>query len=145
VVWDDDLNAGLIHLGVRAVDPVQEAERFALGLRGPLRRAEREFGNGFLNAVLVDLLTDSDLSRHPQIADVLGHAYALQPNREGKAAARYNLCREMIADAISGRARELIGPLGYPREEAKQILVNALARYLDERFSVSCRRQLGLL
>ena len=33
VPWDDDLNAGLIQLHVRAVSPEQEAERFALGLR----------------------------------------------------------------------------------------------------------------
>ena len=51
----------------------------------------------------------------------------------------------MIADAISGRAHELKEKLGYPEEEAKPILVQALARYLDERFSVSNRRRLGLL
>src|SRR5437764_1184617 len=44
VPWEDDLNTGLIHLRVRAVNPEQEAERFALGLRGVLRRAGREFG-----------------------------------------------------------------------------------------------------
>src|SRR6266699_1670827 len=60
VPWDDDLNAGLIQLRVRAVAPEQEAERFALGLRAALRKAEREFGDGYFNAVLVELLKDSD-------------------------------------------------------------------------------------
>ena len=145
VAWDEDLNTGLILLGVRSVNTDREADRFALGLRGALRKAEREFGDGYLNAVLVEFITDSELNRYPAIAEILKHAYALSANREGKAAGRYNLCREMIADAISGRARELTGPLGYPQGEAKQILVTALARYLDERFSVSSRRQLGLL
>ena len=51
----------------------------------------------------------------------------------------------MIAEAIGGRAKELKDVLGYAPEEAKHILVAALARYLDERFSVSSRRGLGLL
>src|SRR2546429_357070 len=37
VLWDDDLNIGLIQLRVRAISPEQEAERFALGLRAALR------------------------------------------------------------------------------------------------------------
>ena len=47
-------------------------------------------------------------------------------------------------EAIGGRAKELTELLGYPTEQAKPILVSALARYLDERFSVSSRRELGL-
>ncbi len=142
VAWDDDLNTGLIQLGVRSVSTDQEADRFALGLRGALGKAGREFGDGYLNSVLLDFIKDSDLTRDREIADVLEHAPGLSPNREGKA---YDLCREMITDAISGRAHELKDKLGYPEDEAKAILVRALARYLDERFSVSSRRRLGLL
>ena len=142
VPWDDELNAGLIQLGVRAVDTDNEAERFALGLRAALRKAEREFGNGFFNAVLVELVKDSDLTRHDEMAEVLKHTYALGANHESK---QYHACREMIAGAISGRAQELTAPLKYPPEQGKRILVSALARYLDERFSVSNRRRLRLL
>lgn len=145
VPWDDDLNVGLIQLRVRAVTPEQETERFALGLRAALRKAEREFGNGYFNAVLVELLKDSDLTRYPEIAEVLPHVNANRPHREDRPFDRYTICRELIADAISGRARELTGPLHYSKEEAKGILVSALARYLDERFSVSSRRRFGLL
>jgi hypothetical protein len=142
VPWDDELNGGLIQLQVRAISPEQEAERFALGLRAAMRKAEREFGDGYFNAVLVDLVTDSDLAQYPDIAKVLKHSTALSAHRESK---RYNPCREMIADAISGRAQELTGPLHYSQEDAKGILVSALARYLDQRFSVSSRRRFGLL
>ena len=145
VPWDDDLNTGLVELGVPAVSPEQEAVRFSLGLRAALRKAEREFGDGYFNAVLVDLLKDSDLTKHAEIADVLKHAYANSPYRKGGALDRYTICRELIADAISGRASELTGPLKYSQEEAKRILVSAIARYLDERFSVSSRRRFGLL
>jgi hypothetical protein len=145
VPWDDDLNTGLIQLHVPAVSPEQEAERFALGLRAALRKAEREFGDGYFNAVLVELIKDSDLTKHKEIAEVLKYASANRPHQEGRAYDRYTICRELIADAISGRAHELTGPLNYSQEEAKRILVSALACYLDERFSVSSRRRLGLL
>jgi hypothetical protein len=142
VPWDDELNGELIRLAVRAVSAEQESERFALGLRAAMRKTEREFGDGYFNAVLVDLITDSDLTRYPDIAKVLKHSTALSADPKSK---RYNPCREMIADAISGRARELTGLLGYSQDEAKRILVSALARYLDQRFSVSSRRRFGLL
>jgi hypothetical protein len=145
VAWDDDLNTGLIQLGVRAINSEQEAQRFALGLHAALRKAGREFGDGYLNSALLDFLKDSDLSHYPEIAEVLKYTFGNAPKREGKAEKKYQLCREMITDAFSGRAQELTGPLKYPQDEAKQILVAALARYLDERFSVSHRRRLGLL
>lgn len=145
VPWDDDLNAGLVKLKVRAVTPDQESERFALGLRSAMRRAEREFGDGYFNAVLVELIKESDLTRHPEIADVVQYTYANAPYRQGGAFDRYSICRELIADAISGRAKVLTGDLGYTQEEAKRILISALAHYLDERFSVSSRRELGML
>jgi hypothetical protein len=143
--WDDDLNTGLIQLHVRAASANQEAERFALGLRAAMRKAEREFGDGYFNTVLVDLLKDSDLTSDPKIAEVLKHAVASLPSREGRGAQSYNLCRELIVDAIRGRALELTGLLNYSQEEAKRILVAALARYLDDRFTVSTRRRLGWL
>jgi hypothetical protein len=142
VAWEDELNKGLVALGVRAIDADQEAERFALGLRGALRQAGKEFGDGFFNAVLLAFVKDSELVRHRKIAAVIEYAYALSPPEHGKA---YNVCRQMITDAISGRAQELTGPLKYPEEEAKVILIEAVAGFLDERYSVSSRRRLGLL
>jgi hypothetical protein len=145
VQWDDELNAGLIQLHVRAVSQEQEAERFALGLRTAMRKAERQFGDGYFNSVLIDLLKDSDLAADPRIAEVLKYAAAIPPSRDGRGAHEYRLCRELIAEAISRRAQELTGPLNYSEGEAKPILVAALARYLDDRFSISARRRLGWL
>jgi hypothetical protein len=142
VPWDDDLNAGLIQLRVRAISPDQEATRFALGLRAAMRKAEREFGDGYFNAVLIALVKESDLISNPKIAEVLKHTVASLPSRDGKG---YKLCHDMITNAIRGRAQELTGPLNYSQAEAKPILLDALERYLDERFSVSTRRRLGWL
>lgn len=142
MAWDDDLNAGLIGLGVRAISVDHESLRFALGLRTALRKVEREFGDGYLNSVLFEFVNDSDLGRYPEVADVVKHAYALSPHKDGKSYKRF---REMIADAIGARAHELKDNFHYDDAEAKQILVKAIGRYLDERFSVSSRRRLGLL
>jgi len=46
--------------------------------------------------------------------------------------------------AISARAKELTERLRHSADEAKTILVAALAGYLDERFSVTMRRLAGL-
>ncbi len=143
--WDDYLNAGLIRLKVRSVSLENEAERFALGLRAALRKAERDFGDGYFNAVLLELIKDSDLTRHKEIAEVVKHAYANAPHREGGNFDRHTICRELIAEAIGGRAKELTEEVGYPPGVAKPIMVSALAHYLDERFTVSSRRKLDLL
>ena len=139
--WDDELNAGLIGLGVRAVDLPQEGVRFSLGLRAAMRKVERRYGDGYLNAVLLDLIDESDLSHNGEIAEVRKYVPANPPER-GKS---YTACRELIANEIGGRAVELRDKLGYRPEEIKAVMEKALARYLDERFSVSSRRQLGLL
>jgi hypothetical protein len=102
VAWDDDLNTGLIQLRVRAVSLEQEAERFALGLPAGPQKAERELGNGYFNAALVELLRDSDLTRYSEIAEVLRYLSVNRPSRESKALEKYTTCRELIADAISG-------------------------------------------
>jgi hypothetical protein len=138
--WDDDLNAGLIRLQVRAINPDQEAERFALGLRAALRQPGREFGDGYFNAVLIELLKAAG---DPEIAEVIGHI-GTSPPHQGNS---YNTCREMIKNAIGGRVHELLDDdkLRYDENTANGILVKALARYLDERFSLSARRRMGLL
>ncbi len=141
MLWDDDLNEGLIALGVRATDLEQEAIRFALGLRAAMRKAEREARDGYFNSVFVKLIKDSDLTQYSEIAGVLKHIHVNEPH-QGKS---YAIIREMIADAISRRARELTDSLHYSEEDAKKILVSALATYLDQRFSVSNRRRLGML
>ena len=141
MTWNDELNAGLVELGVGAVDAENEAQRFALSLRAALRKAAREFGDGYFNAVLLEFIKESDLTDYREIGEVLQHTYGNAAER-GKSRDR---CREMISDAITGRAHELTERLHYSAEAAKAILVSSIARYLDERFSVSSRRRMGLL
>ncbi len=141
VEWDDGVNAGLVDLGIKAVNLEQEGERFALGIRAVLRKVERRYGDGYLNAVLMDLLDESDLCKTGEIAEVRKYVQTNAPERSQS----YQVCRELIANEIGGRAVELRDKLKYKPDEVKAVMNKALAIYLDERFSVSSRRHFGLL
>jgi hypothetical protein len=140
--WEQVLNEGLILLKVRAIDVQNESLRFALGLRDGLRTTEKEFGNGYFNAVLLDLIADSNLDQHPEIAAILQFTYHDPTDHNTPS---YQRCREALALGIGVRAKELTKALNYSQETAISILTTALAKYLDERFSVSSRKQFGLL
>jgi hypothetical protein len=142
IEWDDGVNAGLVEVGIRAVNLSQEGERFAMSLRSSLRKVERRYGDGYMNAVLVDLLDESDLCRAGEIAEVRKHISTNRPESNGRS---YIPCREAIASEISGRAVELRDKLRYQPEERKAVMTKTLAIFLDERFSVSSRRRFGLL
>lgn len=64
-------------------------------------------------------------------------------NRPYTGGSSYEDCLDMFNSVVSGRAEELVGPLKYERPTAEEILAGALAHYLDERFTVTNRRQLG--
>lgn len=138
--WDDDLNAGLVRLGIQAVSPENEQERFALALRTAFRRPVYRLGEGYFNSVLITHLQSSPFTGHSAIAEVLGQVIVSPPEMPSTA---YRDCSEMIDLAIKGRARELLNDLHYPRDQAEEVLAGALAHYLDERFSVTNRRHLG--
>lgn len=138
--WDDDLNAGLVALEVKAIDENNEAQRFSLALRAALRPAERRYGDGFFNAVLVEWIQESQFAQTVPVQEVLAHVHANRPYRDGGS---YEYCRDLVRTVIRARALELTEKLHYPREDAQNILAAALAQYLDERFSVSVGRALG--
>jgi hypothetical protein len=87
------------------------------------------------------LLDESDLCKNGDLAEVRRFVNTNRPERSRT----YHECRALIANEIGGRAVELRDKLKYQPEEAKQVMTKALAIYLDERFSVSSRRQFGLL
>jgi len=141
VDWDDELNAGLVALKVKAIDENNEAQRFSLGLRAALRPAERMYGDGFFNAVLVEWVRASPFAQTVPVQELLPHVHANQPYRGNGNS--YENCRDLVQTAIRARALELTENLHYLREKAEGILSAALAQYLDERFSVSVGRALG--
>lgn len=141
--WDDDLNAALIDLGIKAIDLQQEGLRYSLVLRSSLRKVERRYGDGFLNAVLIELIDESDLSKSDEIKEVRKQIVVNKPFRgQGQS---IEDCRNMIAAEIGGCAQDLKDKLQYTSTEARMIMEKAIAQYLDERFSITSQRQLGLI
>jgi hypothetical protein len=142
IAWDDEVNAGLIDLHVRATDLANEAARFTLVLRAAMKKIERKYGDGYFNTVLVNLIDESDLARSGEIAEVRPYVHVSETNRGRES---YGECRDAIAREIGVRATQLREKLGYAPEELKAIMTRALATYLDGRFSVSNRRRFGML
>jgi hypothetical protein len=139
--WDDELNAGLVALAVKAITEENEAQRFSLSLRAAFRPAERRYGDGFFNAVLVQWVRESSLATALPVQEILSHVHTNRPYREGGDS--YENCRDLIQSAVRGRALELTQNLQYPREAAQEILARAVAQYVDERFSVSVGKAFG--
>lgn len=139
--WDAEVNEELISLGVRSKHSDSESIRFAIRLRDELGATETRYGNGFLNRTLVDLVTESYLDKHPEIKTALKKHRRIALERTSE----YQECRDSIVYVIGKRSRELTGPLGYDEATMRNILSKAIARYLDNRFSLSQRKQMGLI
>jgi len=137
--WSADLNRGLLMLHVRALSPENEALRFALALPDAFDSAEDRFGEGFFNFVLIDELRRGPFSEG--LREVLADVHVTPGNRDRP---QYRECKDLVVGAIRGRAQELTGLLRYEQPQAEAILGSALATYLDDRFSISDRRVLGL-
>ena len=140
--WDDELNTALIQRRVKAISVDNEKVRFSLGLRAALQGVEDRFGDGYYNSVLIHHISNSPFEDNPVVAEVLSHVYR---NGIDPTFRTYHECRDMIDGAIRGRAKELTKSLGYELPEAEDILASAVAQHLDERFSVTNRKALGLL
>lgn len=138
--WDDDLNAAMIELGIKAIDIQKEGERFARVLRSKLHKVERRYGDGYMNAVLIDLIDESDLGKDGEIGKIRRSIHCNTPERRGQS---YKECREAIAIEIGGSAKEIRNKLKYNPDELKLVMDRAIAQYLDERFSITSLRRLG--
>ena len=140
--WNNDLNAALVHRGIPASSIGNEKVRFALELRELLTAPETRFGDGFYNAVLVHHIKNSGFAEYPEVMEVLKYVYRSDIDVSTES---YLACKDQIDMAIARCAHELADDLKYEISAAKQVLASAVAQYLDERFSVTNRRMMGLL
>lgn len=140
--WEDSLNNALIKHGIRAISKKNEIMRFSLTFRDALRPAQERFGEGYFNAVLLEIINNKSFVEHKSISKKMEHIAVSNPCKDSPS---YEDCREMIEYAIKVCAQNLTKYLDYPRDEAEEILLESLAQYLDERFSVTSRYMLGLI
>jgi hypothetical protein len=137
--WDNELNRFLLKYKIRAISNENEAVRYALMLKAFLRRPETRYGDGYFNAVLLEMV-EKTFSESEQLKSKLKEIGPGNPNH-GRV---YQDCVDMIKDAIATCALSLLNDLGYDRPAAENILANAMGFYLDERFSLENKKRLGL-
>jgi hypothetical protein len=139
--WDDELNKALLEFGAKAINEENEAIRFALTMRSDFSNIEGRYGEGFFNGVLIKMIKETFSSGNKEIEDLLKNIPVYEPATNSN---EYNDCKYYIEQALSKEAKYLLNKLDYnSREHAETILTEALAHFLDERFSVSSRRELG--
>ncbi|WP_437769308.1 hypothetical protein WMF27_09125 [Sorangium sp. So ce281] len=138
--WDTHLSDVLASEGVRAVDEDNEALRIALMLEDWFQYPARRFGDDYFNSVLVEYLKGGELGAIPEVQRVLRHVHEHSPYKGGS----YDDCRNEVV-AVLQRAAQALTHVGYRREQAKRILIDAVVKFLDDRFGITNRQMLGLL
>jgi hypothetical protein len=138
IAWDARLDRWLVDHQIRAVDVGNEAERFGFALEAQLEPIEIRYGSGYFNAVLVSYLQDSGFADQPAVREKLEEIHSYAPS-EGQAR---DDCAAQIKAVLAANARRLEA-LGYGRSTSIEILANAIAHYLDERFNIHTRALLG--
>ncbi len=140
--WDPGLNGALVRREIRALDEANEITRFGLALAAAFEEAESRYGDGFFNAVLMQVVDKSPFAGKAVINDLRPHISTNRPYQGGHSAED---CAVMIQSALQDRWFELRRNLGYEKDAADRIMAGALASYLDDRFTVTDRRKLGWL
>jgi len=135
VLWELRLDDWLIARGAKAPTPANEAERFGFRLASLLEPIEERYGGGYFNSALHAYLSKE--FPQPIVRQKLD-AYRPGVNENTSE------CMEQIEGVLVKIAHDLVGPLDYPREVAETVLAEAVAYYLDERFSITNRQLLGL-
>ncbi|HET6248136.1 MAG TPA: hypothetical protein VFE47_10605 [Tepidisphaeraceae bacterium] len=139
-LWDDELNLALINRGIKSASPESEEIRFGLYLRYKLKRTESRYGDGFFNSVLILVIRELKFELFPEVEKILGQIHTNKPDPGGSS---LDDCRNAISTILGKAVEELTKRLQYPEAQADEILAGAVAKYLDERFTVSDRIRLG--
>jgi hypothetical protein len=139
--WEPELEAWLIdEEKARASTIENEKLRFSLLLKPALRPILVRYGDGYFNSVLIAGLRAGPFRDHAEVADMLRHIHENQPAGESRLD-----CQQLIDHEFASAAQRLLKLYDGNRAAAEDILGGAIARYLDDRFSVTNSRLLGLI
>lgn len=138
VPWHEHLERWLLDHKIRAEDEGNEAERFGYGMTTEFKQIERRCGSGYFNSILVQYLRDRGFAEHPAIRKNLASIHA-DPPAPSEAVAEYTTQVKAVLATIA----RTIESLGYERQASIEILANAIAYYLDDRFNIHTRALLG--
>lgn len=138
--WDSHLNEEMVLAHIKAPNKENEAKRFGYALKDKFSPIEARYGDGFFNAVLLTTISDQGFADEPRIREVMSHIHHARPYARGESLGE---CSDWIQSVLRHMATELTTSLKYDKGDAKEILIQSLAIYLDERFSVSARQKSG--
>jgi hypothetical protein len=138
--WDMEVNEDLVSIGAKAGSVENEVERAGYALKFQLEPAEVRYGDGYFNSMLVLMLTELGFAKIPSVERCLARTSAAAPSRDSMA---FGNAQQDIKAALRAVGGQLTGSLEYSPETAQQILADAVAYYLDERFHITNRERLG--
>jgi hypothetical protein len=139
--WEARLDLALMEQGWRAPSQQNEAVRIELALKHLFSSAESRFGDGFFSSVLGKFVAQSAFAKAEAVKQLLSLIREPAPSKDSQFVGD---CEQMIVNALGIAAKLLKDKLRYSLDEAEAILVDAMAKYLDERFSITAGINLGL-
>jgi hypothetical protein len=131
VPWDPQLEDWLLAHRIPASDEANEAARFGYDLRARLDVIERRSGTSAFTAALLRGLYEHDCPLYLPLERKLGAIRTYEPDQRN---AKTTVGCEIVQ--VMKTSLETLESLGYPRDKARQILMNALAYYLRDRFEI---------
>lgn len=131
VPWDAVLEDWLLEHRIAARDEDNEAARFGHALETRFDAIERRAGSSQFVAVLLRCLYDRECALYLPLQRKLGAIRSYEPDPRNAATATGAEIKEVMR-----RSAQLLGELGYATDRAAEILENALAYYLRDRFDL---------
>lgn len=131
VPWDAVLEDWLLEHRIAARDEGNEAARFGHALEIRFDAIERRVGSGQFVAVLLRCLYDRACSLCSPLQRKLGAIRSYEPDPRGAETATGTEINDVMQ-----RSAAILGELGYAGDRAAEILDNALAYYLRDRFDL---------
>lgn len=139
--WNADINTWLLDNGGKAESIPNEIERMGFSLVEALRESPYEFGKDYTNAVLLEIL-HANFDNKNEIANALKQISYTTPSEQSVYYARAH-------DFIETQFKNIITILGkqleYSSIDTETILCGSIVYMLDERFSITNRKNLGIL
>ncbi|MBC7977658.1 MAG: hypothetical protein H7138_21995 [Myxococcales bacterium] len=131
VPWDPVLEDWLLEHRVAAPDAANEAARFGFDLGARFEAIERRCGTPTFTAVLLRCLYDHDCALYLPLERKLGAIRTYEPDPSTASTAVGCALKQVMCTSA-----ELLGTLGYPPDQTRAILGEALAYYLRDRFDI---------
>lgn len=140
--WDKSYDDGLLARSIQALNHEQESARFTLGMVKDFEPIEIRVGKDYFSLLFVYCLRRTPLEALPPVRAALEKVRPIEPHLGSQNS--FDRLAE-TEGVLKARGQMLTNALKYPRDVAEEILGNAIAGYLDERFRIGLRARLGML